>query len=169
MPTPMAPNTGRMKTSTDPAAEQRADAQMATRGWCLCKNTRWEFDGEVSWACYCHCDDCRRQCAAPVTAWLGVPMQNFRWTGTAPKTVNSSEGVYRHFCAACGTPMALEAHHYAGGMHLYAASMEHPEDFSPAFHVNYQSKLPWLQMEDDLPKYKGRLVDTRDDLTDYSE
>ena len=158
-----------MKTSTDPAAEQKVDVQMTTRGWCLCKTTRWEFDGAVSWACYCHCDDCRRQCAAPVTAWLGVPLQNFRWTGAAPKTVSSSEGVYRHFCAACGTPMALEAHHYAGGMHLYAASMEHPEDFSPAFHVNYQSKLPWLQMEDDLPKYEGRLVDTRDDLTDYSE
>lgn len=64
--------------------------------------------------------------------------------------------------------MALEVKHYASGMHLYAASMEHPEDFKPAFHVNYQSKLPWLPIEDDLPKYEGRLTDARDDLTDYA-
>lgn len=141
---------------------------MPTRGWCLCKKTRWAFEGPVSWACYCHCDDCRRNCAAPVTAWLGVPLAQFRWTGDAPGTVISSKGIYRHFCATCGTPLALEADHYPGGMHLYAASLEHPETFKPTFHVNYQSKLSWLAMEDDLPKYEGRLIDARADLADYT-
>jgi len=141
---------------------------MTTRGACLCGKTRWAFEGETTWACYCHCDDCRRNCAAPVVAWLGVPVQNFTWHGDKPQTLESSPGVLRHFCASCGSPLGFEAAHYPGGMHLYAASMERPEDFVPEFHVNYESKLPWLGMVDDLPKYQGTLLHQSEDLRDYS-
>lgn len=142
---------------------------MATKGFCLCKETRWEFEGEVTWACYCHCDDCRRNCASPVVAWLGVPLENFSWTGTEPKTVESSKGVFRHFCGTCGSPIAFEADHYPGGMHLYAASLENPADFEPTFHVNYKSKLPWLQMNDDLPKYDTTLLHSPLDPKGYAD
>ena len=54
--------------------------------------------------------------------------------------------------------MGFEGDHYPGGMHLYAASLDNPEDFNPDFHVNYQSKLHWLDMDDDLPKYEGKLL-----------
>lgn len=140
---------------------------MTTRGFCLCKRTCWEFQGEVKWACYCHCDDCRRNCAAPVVAWLGVPGKNFNWTGESPKVLESSKGVRRYFCKTCGSPLGFEADHYAGGMHLYAASMEHPGDFKPEFHVNYESKLDWLGIEDDLPKYNGTLLHAPKDLGAY--
>ncbi|MEX0286297.1 MAG: GFA family protein [Paracoccaceae bacterium] len=140
---------------------------MTTKGHCLCGATGWTFEGDPTWGCYCHCDDCRRNCAAPVVAWLGVPSAAFEWTGDAPKTLESSKGVYRHFCARCGSPLGFEADHYPGGMHLYAASMEHPEDFEPTFHVNYQSKLRWLQMNDDLMKYDGTLLHTPQDPAGY--
>ena len=123
----------------------------------------------MTWACYCHCDDCRRNCAAPVVAWLGVPLANFSWTGKSPKTLNSSKGVYRHFCEDCGTPVGFEAAHYAGGMHLYAATLDDPTQFEPTFHVNYQSKLPWLAMNDDLPKYEGTLLMQDADMRDYGQ
>ena len=121
----------------------------------------------MQWACYCHCDDCRRNCGAPVVAWLGVPMANFKWIGDMPKTYESSPGVQRHFCSECGSPMGFEAAHYPGGMHLYAASLDTPEIFQPTFHVNYQGKLPWLEMEDELVKYEGTLLNAPDDLRDY--
>ncbi|KNG92502.1 GFA family protein [Pseudaestuariivita atlantica] len=140
---------------------------MTTRGYCHCRATTWAFEGPPTWSCYCHCDDCRRNCASPVVAWLGMPLRDFEWTGAAPETRQSSEGVRRHFCATCGTPMGFEAAHYAGGMHLYAATMERPQTFVPEFHVNWQAKLPWLAMEDDLPKYDGTLLHAPKDLSDY--
>ena len=140
---------------------------MTTQGHCLCRKTGWEFEGEVTWACYCHCDDCRRNCAAPVVAWLGVPLRNFRWLGLAPKTYESSKGVRRHFCENCGSPMGFEADHYAGGMHLYAASLADPREYVPTFHVNYQSKLPWLALSDGLTKYDRTLLHSSEDLSDY--
>ena len=130
-----------------------------TRGICFCKKTSWEFDGDPTWSCYCHCDDCRRNCAAPIVAWLGVPASRFRWTGQATKVLNSSPGVERHFCADCGTPMAFVAAHYPGDMQLYAGTLADPSDFKPEFHVNYESKLPWLEMNDDLPKHIGTLAE----------
>ena len=133
---------------------------MTTRGYCLCKRTSWAFEGNQTWACYCHCDDCRRNCGAPVVAWLGVPLQNFEWTGDKPKTFESSPGVFRHFCETCGSPMGFEANHYPGGMHLYAGSLENPKDFRPTFHVNKQSKLPWLGLTDDLAEFEGTLLTT---------
>ncbi|MEL6411682.1 MAG: hypothetical protein AAGK67_05365 [Pseudomonadota bacterium] len=63
--------------------------------------------------------------------------------------------------------MGFEADHYAGGMHLYAASLEHPSDFHPTFHVNWKSKLPWLPMDDDLPKYDSTLLNAPQDLSAY--
>lgn len=63
--------------------------------------------------------------------------------------------------------MGFVADHYPGGMHLYAASLENPSDFEPTFHVNYQSKLPWLPMQDDLPKYDNTLLHAPQDLSDY--
>jgi len=131
---------------------------MNTRGFCLCKKTSWRFSGDPSWACYCHCDDCRRNCGAPVVAWLGVPVSAFEWTGDEPKTFESSKGVSRYFCGTCGSPMAFQAEHYEGEIHVYAASLENPEGFKPTFHVFAQRKLPWLGLQDDLTKYDSSLL-----------
>ena len=64
--------------------------------------------------------------------------------------------------------MGFEAEHYEGGMHLYAASLVDPVDFAPTFHVNFQSKLPWLDLRDDLPKYESTLLHAPEDLADYT-
>ena len=135
---------------------------MTTVGHCLCRKTGWEFEGDKSWGCYCHCDDCRRNCGAPVVAWVGVPLENFKWTGTAPQAFESSLGVQRYFCGTCGSPLGLEASHYPGAMHVYAASLADPAAFTPEFHLNNESRLPWLKMEDDLPKHEGTLFQTSD-------
>lgn len=63
--------------------------------------------------------------------------------------------------------MGFEADRYPGGMHLYAATLYEPEKFEPQFHVNWESKLPWLTIEDDLPKYHGRLEDQNPKTYDY--
>lgn len=79
-----------------------------TKGYCFCKDTSWEYSGDENWACYCHCDDCRRNCAAPVVAWLGVPLQNFKWTGVEPQTLESSKGSIDIFAKTAVRPLVLK-------------------------------------------------------------
>ena len=110
----------------------------STSGYCLCRNVRYRFGGPRTWACFCHCEDCWRNCAAPIVAYIGVPLEGFRWQvgeqeGTEPAFYPSSQGVKRFFCNQCGTPMAFQAEHYPGEIHLYAATLENPEDFKPTF------------------------------------
>ena len=72
------------------------------------------------------------------------------------------------FCGACGSPPGLEASHYPGAMQIYAASLVNPATFTPEFHLNHESRLAWLKMEDDLPKFEGTLLQRSDaaDLLD---
>ena len=139
---------------------------MATRGHCFCGEVSWEYSGDRIWECYCHCDDCRRNCAAPVVAWFGVPRENFKWTGAKTKIYESSKGVHRHFCGTCGTPMGFFADHYPESANLYTATLEDPTEFNPTFHVFAGDQLPWLPMQDELQKYPKSLLHAPSDLRD---
>ncbi|MCE2517955.1 MAG: GFA family protein [Alphaproteobacteria bacterium] len=152
--------------SSSTATSSTTSSSTATKGHCLCKATTWSFEGKIGWACYCHCDDCRRNCGAPVVAWLGVPLAMFTWTGQAPKSFESSTGVTRYFCGTCGSPLAFEAEHYPGDMHLYAASLEDPSQYDPGFHVFYEKKLPWLSLADGLEKHPASLEEAPQDFRD---
>ncbi len=78
----------------------------SSSGHCLCRNVRYRFGGPRTWACFCHCEECRRNCAAPIVAYIGVPLDGFRWQvgeqeGTEPAFYPSSQGVKRFFCNQC--------------------------------------------------------------------
>lgn len=84
---------------------------------------------------------------------MGVPNTAYRFTGAEPAVYVSSPGVRRFFCANCGTPMAYETDKYPKEIHFYAASLEKPEDFKPAFHAYYTERLSWADINDDLPRF----------------
>lgn len=125
------------------------------QGHCLCGAVKWSADGPVNWAGYCHCESCRRNCAAPVTAFFGVPHGAWRWTGAVPATFRSSASATRYFCGTCGTPIAYENTRWPDEIHFYAAGLEDPQDFAPTQHFHYGERLKWLHLEDDLIKHEG--------------
>jgi hypothetical protein len=76
-----------------------------TTGHCLCGAIQYEYDGEPTLVVHCHCESCRRQTASPVATFVIVPKTALRFTRGQPKEFASSPGVYRSFCAECGSPM----------------------------------------------------------------
>ena len=143
--------------------------QHAARGACYCGRVRFEAELPPRFVCHCHCENCRRAHGAAFVTWAGFRTDQVRMTAGADelRRYRTETDALRTFCGTCGSPMGFEADHYAGGMHLYAATLEDPRNFEPTFHVNYQSKLPWLQIDDDLPKYEGTLLHAPVDLRDY--
>lgn len=125
---------------------------MTRTGRCLCGAVGFEYEGAENWRGYCHCESCRRQCASPVTAFMGVPNDAWRWTGETPSEFASSPGVTRSFCAACGTPVAYASEDYPDEIHFYAALLDDPENFAPDKHFHWSEHLPWLALTDDLDK-----------------
>jgi hypothetical protein len=110
------------------------------------------YDGPENWRGFCHCDSCRRACAAPVTAFMGVPDGQWRWTGATPRDYASSPGVLRQFCPNCGSQVSYRSKASPGEIHFYAALLDDPEDFAPTTHYHYDEHLPWLALTDDLKK-----------------
>lgn len=126
-----------------------------TRGRCLCGAVRFEYDGPANWCVHCHCESCRRATSSPVTTYVGVPRDRARWTGAEPQTYASSPGVQRLFCGHCGAPMAYLSDRWPDEIHVFAASLEHPERLAPQAHVYHAERLPWFETADDLPRYPG--------------
>lgn len=122
-------------------------------GRCLCGDVRFEYSGPENWRGYCHCESCRRNCSAPVTAYFGVPNGAWRFTGAEPAVYESNPGVRRLFCGRCGTPMAYDADKFPDEIHFYAASLEEPSTYTPDFHVFFGEHLPWFDSDDTLPRH----------------
>ncbi len=125
-----------------------------TRGRCLCGDVTYEYEGKVNWAGHCHCESCRRNTSSPFTTFFAVPAGEYRFTGEEPAVYESSPGVRRLFCRNCGSPIAYDADAYPHEIHFYAGTLEHPEDLAPQFHVFYAEKMPWIEIDDGLPRHQ---------------
>ncbi|WP_282168583.1 GFA family protein [Ruegeria atlantica] len=121
------------------------------QGHCLCGTIRYEVVPPVLSCVSCHCDSCRRQCAAPMTTYFGVRDGQWRWIGESPKNFNSSPGVERSFCPNCGTPISFRSQDMSDVLHLYVATLEDPNQLQPTLHVAHEERLDWLKLDDDLP------------------
>mgnify|MGYP001821247042 CR=1 FL=1 len=130
------------------------------KGHCLCKSVRYVVDGEPVWCAHCHCSDCRRHTGSAVATFVCFEKGQFSLTAGEFGRIESSPGVYRCFCSACGTPMAYERGDLPGEIHLYLGTLEQPEQMPPTLEVYCRERLPWLKLTVDGPSF-----DTLPDIT----
>jgi hypothetical protein len=95
-------------------------------GRCLCGDIRYEYSGTPSKILHCHCESCRRHASSPITTFVCVAGENFRYTSGTPVAYVSSPGVTRTHCGRCGSP----------------------------YHVHVAEQLPWFETADALPRYQ---------------
>ncbi|HZS81638.1 MAG TPA: GFA family protein [Stellaceae bacterium] len=124
----------------------------AFEGGCLCGAVRYRAS-EIRGAGYCHCRMCQRASGAPVVAWCGAPLGAFAWTKGAPKSYRSSPKASRLFCAECGAQLGFLPNEGATEMELNLATLDHPERVAPRYHIYTTTQMPWLHLEDGLPRY----------------
>ena len=121
-------------------------------GRCACGNVSYTLSEAPKWTALCHCDDCRRACSAPVVAWMGCADDKVHWKGTL-KTRSSSKVGTRGFCPECGSQLSFISSRWPGEMHLYAATLDDPSEYSPDLHCYTSEHLDWLNIEDNKPRY----------------
>lgn len=51
--------------------------------------------------------------------------------------------------------MAYESDRFPGEVHLFLGTLDHPNQFRPEFHVHCSERIPWLEINDELPRYPG--------------
>ena len=125
-------------------------------GGCLCGAVRYEAGGEAYNVTHCHCTDCRRSSGAAFVTWASFRREDFRITKGQPKEL-SWAGRKRLFCAQCGTPLVFMTGPDAEEVDVTVCSFDDPSVVTPADHTWVEDRIPWVQVEDGLPRYgRGR-------------
>ena len=132
-------------------------------GGCLCGAVRFRLDARPGWISYCHCKDCRKATGAPVVAFAGAATATVTFEGEVEPAVHrSSPQVRRRFCPRCGSPIAYEDEGLPDMIYLFLGALDAPEAFPPRHHAFESQRLPWLRIDDDLPRH-ARFSATRSD------
>ncbi|WP_346433297.1 GFA family protein [Oceaniradius stylonematis] len=79
---------------------------MTTEAWsggCQCGAVRFTAEPDLENGHLCHCRMCQKAVGAPFAAHVGAPVESLIWTRGEPSEFESSAGIFRGFCKACGT------------------------------------------------------------------
>jgi hypothetical protein len=131
-------------------------AEPTLEGGCLCGAIRYRATGPPRNATHCHCTICRRASGAAFVTWITVDAEGFRFTRGAPARYRSSSRATRTFCATCGTPLTFQLLADPNEVDLTVCSLERPEEIAPQDHTFARHMLPWVEMDDSLPRYPER-------------
>jgi hypothetical protein len=88
-----------------------------------------------------------------------VERERLAWTSGKPKQFNSSRGVTREFCGACGTELAYSSEQAPGTIDITLGSLDCAGDHPADRHIWTADKLAWLHLDAHLPAYKGWTTD----------
>ena len=124
----------------------------AHKGQCYCGAVEIEVRGDPLEMGYCHCENCRRYSAAPVSAFTLWKKENVALIKGAEflGRFKSSDMSERGYCTKCGGHMTVE-HPTLGLIDVrIGATPNFP--FKPKVHLNYQETV--LPIRDGLPKLR---------------
>jgi hypothetical protein len=99
---------------------------------------------------------CRRASGAAFLTCVAFWADGFTWTRGQPARYRSSRAAERGFCPRCGSNLAIFEDALPDWMQVALGSLDRPQDIVPDDHVWMESCLPWLHMEDGLPRYPRR-------------
>lgn len=122
-------------------------------GGCLCGAITYRITRPRIDAGYCHCRICRQASGSPVVAWLTVPADGFAYTSGTPVTFHSTAHGRRDFCGACGTQLVFRSTNKPDEVDVTIASLDDPAAVAPEYHIWRESRIPWFETADALPRH----------------
>jgi hypothetical protein len=134
-------------------------ADLVYAGGCLCGAVRYVARGMPRYLCFCHCASCRRAAGAPMVPWATFARAELNITRGTLAHYRSSPGVLRGFCGACGSSLTYRHEARAADIDLALASLDEPRQLAPTMHLWVGDKLPWVSIEDGLPRYAAGMLE----------
>lgn len=128
----------------------------AITGGCRCGAIRYAIDAQAPYETrLCHCRDCQYASGGAFSVVSFFAKDRVSFSGIAPTThaVKGSQGltVRRSFCGKCGTPLFSEVVELPKLICIKTGTLDQPAAIAPTGHMWFDSKLPWLHLQDALP------------------
>ena len=124
-------------------------------GGCLCGAVRFEVTEAPYHTAYCHCRMCQRTSGSILSSWADFKGKEFRCIRGEIKYYQSSQFLERGFCTTCGSTLTQRSVE-GDGIFVATGSFDQPENFLMREHCGMESRVPWLEIEDDLPRKTTR-------------
>lgn len=131
---------------------------LPVRGSCFCGSVQFELKQGPTFACHCHCQSCQRASGAPFVTWATFPADALRIREGALAEHHSSPGVTRGHCGKCGSSISYTHADRPGDVDITAACFDDASFIAPQAHIWLEDKLSWVEINDELPKYRKRVT-----------
>jgi len=133
---------------------------MNLEGGCACGTIRYKLTDNPLIVHACHCRDCQRLTGSAFVINLWIEGKFVESGPTVPKSFRLKGGTGKphdvFFCDACGTYL-WSRYHGAPGDYLFvrAGTLDSPEAVRPDVHIFTRSKVPWLNLPEDVPAFEA--------------
>ena len=129
----------------------------------MCGTVRFRLAEEPFDAGWCHCRTCQLNSGAPAMVFASVSEGKYLFDqgGAAVRKVRSSSFGHRGYCGECGTPLYMKVDHQPETVDFSVATLDEPGRVRPGFHIFWASRVPWLLLDDNLPKFDRFRLETR--------
>jgi hypothetical protein len=126
-------------------------------GSCLCGSLKYQIDGDLFMAAYCHCSMCRKAHGSAFRPRALVWSKDFQWLQGREllRDYISSPGAHRAFCSKCGSPLIAYSDQYPTILNLALGTLDDDPGVRAEAHWHVSSKAPWFDITDNLPQYPG--------------
>lgn len=119
-------------------------------GGCQCGAVRYQVTGTITEAGVCHCRMCQKASGNFGMAYFRAPALTF--TRGEPGAFESSPGVRRGFCRACGTPLYMRVGEEPYDVSL--GSLDRPDEVGPMkSQIGIESECRWFRDLQFVPRY----------------
>jgi hypothetical protein len=128
---------------------------MARReGGCSCGAVRYRLTEEPMFVHCCHCLNCQKQTGSAFVVNLLLETEHVEVLAGEPEAVDvprddgSMQRVYR--CPECKVALFSE-YTWPEVKFVRSGTLDEPSSVAPDVHIFTKSKLPWVQLPDDVP------------------
>lgn len=111
------------------------------KGGCHCNAIRYSLHAEPLFSEICHCESCRRTSGSESVGWLTAEIGAFRIDRGELAIYQSSPGVKRGFCGACGATLTYQ--NSADTIDVTLSTLDDPELFPPRAEIWLEEQLSW--------------------------
>jgi len=131
---------------------------MSLKGSCLCGGIRYEIDGDLSPAMFCHCRKCRKSNGSAFALNVPVKSSDFKLLlgEHLLRSYASSEDAKRFFCETCGSPIYSKRMSMPKILRLRVGTLDDDIAIEKVSHIFVASKAVWDDIHDDLPQFAER-------------
>ena len=137
------------------ASPERKTGTRLLVGKCYCGAVRYRVEDAFVYASNCHCSNCRATTGSAFKPFAGIEREKFELTaGSERLLVFGEEDLNNTRCGVCGS-LLYSVVRDGARVHVALGSLEDEPSIRPTEHIFVESKAPWFEITDDLPRNEG--------------